>query len=192
VAISLFERSASTALGHEGPQPTLPDQLLELFHAWFARTNTPIILWLDDAQWIDQEATEFFTQLMRTARTKRWPLLLIATSWPMEWNQFSTDFFLKHDTATTEVLDNAADAELRALLHAAFPQLPHDQITLLVEKAGGNFLTMIENISELHSKPDYFVDGSSTKPLSPKGITNIQKWESNRQIGINRSDLSQR
>ena len=67
-----------------------------------------------------------------------------------------------------------------------------EEVTLLVEKAGGNFLTMIENISELHSKPDYFVDGSSTKPLSPKGITNIQKWESNRQIGINRSDLSQR
>jgi len=180
VAISLF----APIVKPEGPPPTLPNQLFELFHAWFARTDTPIIFWLDDAQWIDKEATEFFTELMRTARAKRWPLLLIATSWPMEWNQFNNDFFLKHDTATTVVLSNAADAELRALLHAAFPHLPPDQVALIVHKTGGNFLNMIENISELHSKPDYFVDGSSTKPLSPKGITNIQKWESIRQKRI--------
>ena len=183
VAISLFERSANTVLGREGPQPTLPEQLQELFLAWFARTDTPIILWLDDAQWIDAEATAFFTELMRTARTKRWPILLIATSWPAEWNQFDDAFFLKQTHHITH-LSNAADAELRALLHAAFPQLPHDQVALIVHKAGGNFLTMIENISELHNKASYFVDGSSTKPLSPKGVTNIQKWESNRQQRI--------
>lgn len=39
---------------------TLPDQLMELYQKWFQTADaTPIILWLDDAQWIDVEATEF-------------------------------------------------------------------------------------------------------------------------------------
>ena len=184
VAISLFERSASTVLGREGPQPSLPDQLLELFLAWFTRTDSPIILWLDDAQWMDAEAIGFFTQLMRTARTKRWPLLLIATSWPMEWNQFGKDFFLKHETTRAAHLDNATDTELRALLHAAFPQLPNDQVNLLVHKAGGNFLTMVENIQELQTTSRFFMHSDKTQPLSPIGIENIRQWKSNREERI--------
>jgi tetratricopeptide (TPR) repeat protein len=183
VAISILQPLVQPS---ENATPlALPDQLTELLHIWFNSTDaTPIILWLDDVQWIDKEATEFFTELMRITRTKRWPLLLVATSWPAEWNQFSNDFFLKHDTATTMHLSNAADTELRALLHAAFPQLPPDQTALIVHKAGGNFLNMIENITELHGNPDYFVDSSPTQLLALKGMTNILKWESGRQNRI--------
>jgi tetratricopeptide (TPR) repeat protein len=182
VAISIL----APVVKPEGPPPSLTNQLMSIFHTWFVSSNTtPIILWLDDAQWIDKEATEFFTELMRTARTKRWPLLLIATSWPMEWNQFDNSFFLKHDTARIALLNNAADAELRALLHAAFPQLPLDQAALIVHKAGGNFLNMIENIALLRTQPRYyFLQGNNTQPLSASGVDKIHTWKSGRQARI--------
>ena len=173
--------------GHDTTHPPrlLSEQLMEMFHAWFQSANAiPIILWLDDAMWMDAEAIAFFTQLMHTARTKRWPLLLIATSWPMEWNQFSTDFFLKHDTAHVTHISNATDAELQALLLTAFPQLPHDHVVLLVEKAGGNFLTMIENIVKLRNIPKYFVQSDPTQALSPVGLKQIHEWKDNRQQRI--------
>ena len=178
------ERIGYELIGATPPPPSLPEQLQELFLAWFNTTDTPIILWLDDAMWMDAEAIAFFTELMRTARTKRWPILLVATSWPMEWNQFSDDFFLKHDTAHVTHISNATDAELQALLLTAFPQLPHDHVVLLVEKAGGNFLTMIENIVELRNIPKYFVQSDPIQALSPVGLKQIHEWKDNRQQRI--------
>ena len=186
VAISLFAPLIKNEFEREGKPTTLPDQLLELFMAWFNHHNAiPIIMWLDDAQWIDKEATTLFTQLMHTARNKRWPLLLIATCWPAEWIAFPDDFFLKHDATTIRELENAANIELQQLLNAAFPQLPHEQVTLIVNKAGGNFLTMIENIAELQTKPRYYFEqGNNAQPLSANGMSRITTWESGRQQRI--------
>lgn len=180
------EGIAKAGAGITPAPPTLPEQLMDIFHSLFSQTDTPpIILWLDDAQWMDAEAQAFFTQLTHTARLKHWPLMLIATSWPAEWRAFPADFFLKHDSAVAYDLSNAADTELRQLLHSAFAHLPDEHIRLIINKAGGNFLTMIENITELRTKPRYFfIEGDSTQPLSTNGIEEIHKWESTRHRRI--------
>ncbi|MEY3989250.1 MAG: hypothetical protein RI985_331 [Chloroflexota bacterium] len=184
--IEYGERVGREVLGATPTAPTLPDQLIDLFQTWFRLFDTtPIVLWLDDVHWIDDEAKTFFTKLIADARQERWPILIVATSWPAEWNEFDETFFLKQKNATIHHLDNATDCELQKILNAEYPHLPPNQRQLLIDKANGNFLTMIENIAELRSKPRYFfVNSDKNNPLSPNGITLIATWESNRQRRI--------
>ena len=193
---TVFDLAEETrdVLGLTRAAPTLHDQLISFFQRWFAHPSPlPVILWLDDVQWIDAESTHFLGHLVHTAHERRWPLLIIATCWPREWQAFPADFFLKpHPDFSHEAwpwvlvheLSAAPAHHLQALLYQAFPSLPAEQATLLVERAGGNFLTMVENIAELRSKPRYFVDHRHDNPLSEMGLTRIRQWQSNRQIRI--------
>lgn len=184
--IEYGERVGREVIGKNPTPSTLPDQLIDLFQTWFRLFDTtPIILWLDDIHWIDDEAKTFFTKLIADARQKRWPIMIVATSWPAEWNKFDETFFLKHETVTIHHLDNATDSELQKMLYAEYPHLPPNQVQLLVDKANGNFLTMLENIAELRSKPRYFfVNADQNNPLSPNGMNQITTWESDRQRRI--------
>ena len=193
---TIFNLAAETrgVFGINTPTPTLTDQLTEFFGRWFAQPQPiPMILWLDDVQWIDAEATQFFAQLVHTAYEQHWPLLLVATCWPTEWRAFPEMFFLKPSQlndgsawpwVVVHELVDADPAQIRALLCTAFPGLLDAQVELLVTRAGGNFLTMVENIAELQSKPRYFVDFNPNNPLSEIGLERIHTWQSQRQIRI--------
>lgn len=193
---TVFDLAEETrdVLGLTGAPPTIHDQLISFFQRWFAQPSPlPIILWLDDVQWIDAESTHFLGHFIHTAHERQWPLLVIATCWPREWQTFPADFFLKPHAdfaqqawpwVVVHELSTAPASHLHTLLHHTFPHLPVDQAALLVERAGGNFLTMIENIAELRSKPRYFVDYRHDNPLSEIGLTRIRQWQSNRQIRI--------
>ena len=45
------------------------------------RQRLPVILWLDDAQWMDGEVLDFVRRLLDEAHRVSWPLLVIATHW---------------------------------------------------------------------------------------------------------------
>jgi len=51
----------------------------------------------------------------------------------------------------------------------------------MLDKAAGNFLTMVENVGQLLRVPPNFVDRDPTAALSPAGERKVQEWESERQ-----------
>lgn len=150
-AFDMAEQTRSV-LGLRHTPPTLADQLHDVFGQWFAQKNPlPIVLWLDDVQWIDAESRQFFARLLYTAHEQHWPLLCLAPCWPLEWRSFSDDFFLKRRPLDSTsawpwvVVRELADANTQQryqLIHAALPDLPREQQALIIEKAGSNFLTM--------------------------------------------------
>jgi tetratricopeptide (TPR) repeat protein len=152
----------------------------------------PTVLWLDDAQWIDAETQAFLHKLWKEAERRKWPLLIAVTHWEREWRQLAIaerkgeagdtlyDFVGK-DGVEVQVIDYAETAALRAALAECLPGLTAPQQALLVEKSGGNFLTMMENIGELLRQPANFVDRDIRAALSPAGERKVEKWESLRE-----------
>lgn len=78
---------------------SLNDHLLVLFRQLCTGMNPiPIILWLDDAQWMDYESEQFCHTLFQAAVDGNWPVFIVATHWPREWHErMHTDFLRRHD-----------------------------------------------------------------------------------------------
>ena len=68
-----------------------------------AAPTVPVVMFLDDAHWIDYETMSFVSQLWQTAVTKGWPLLVVATHWADEWKRFQ-----KADQELFEIWDQQA------------------------------------------------------------------------------------
>jgi tetratricopeptide (TPR) repeat protein len=151
----------------------------------------PTILWLDDAQWIDAVTLRFVHELWEQARERRWPLLVVVTHWEREWAELraaGTEGSLASLEGTPGVerihLGPSTRADLDAFLSDRLPGLTPPQRDLLLDKSGGNFLTMVENVGELLANPEAFVGGSVAGALSADGERFVQEWESNRQRRI--------
>ena len=171
---------------------TLVDEVCECMHALVhGAGGLPAVLWLDDAQWIDEETQEFVRRIWATAQRHRWPLLLVVTHWEREWRELgkagdaadaSTLLAMQGDPGVeVRVLAPSQPDALDSYLRTRLPGLTAPQRALLLEKAAGNFLTMVENVGQLLRVPQNFVDRDAAKPLAPAGERLVQKWESERQ-----------
>jgi tetratricopeptide (TPR) repeat protein len=176
------------------------DEVCECLHLLVdGAGGLPMVLWLDDAQWIDAQTQEFVRRIWWTAKQRKWPLLMVVTHWEREWRELqragaearlqarlpSMQFDLTHlqgdpgvevrvlDPSSPEVLDNYAGSRL--------PGLTTAQRAMLLEKAAGNFLTMVENVGQLLRVPQNFVDRDASKTLSAAGERKVGEWESDRQ-----------
>jgi hypothetical protein len=142
------------------------------------KAAVPTVLWLDDAQWMDGDSQEFLHKLWKEAESGKWPLLVLVTHWEREWLEqakvsrsgssgYSLQDLIERDGVKILELKSAKLDELHACLVERLPGLTVPQLSLLVERAGGNFLTMIENVGELQAEPMWFaderVDGSLTE-----------------------------
>ncbi|MBU6335921.1 MAG: AAA family ATPase, partial [Chloroflexi bacterium] len=174
-------RGALSVAGHDAAQEQeLQEQLRTLLRKLLGGTRRlPVVLWLDDAHWIDERGMAFVGGLRRDAKAGGWPLLLIATAWPREWHERHLAALLG-DGGTVRDLDQASAAALDALSRRELPGLSDAQRALLVAKADGNFLTLLENIDELRMVDENFVDGDLRRALSPAGEGKLQGWESSR------------
>lgn len=160
----------------------------------------PVVLWLDDAQWADTETLGFLGKLFFGAKQAQWPLLVVATHWEREWREAVQQKLSKEKSLTgfkdyefakdgeeksrrTEVrfLEPAGEKALHELLAESLPGLTTGQRDLLVRKAGGNFLTMVENIGELCQFSRNFEERDRGKPLVESAVKNIENWESERE-----------
>jgi tetratricopeptide (TPR) repeat protein len=171
---------------------TLVDEVCECMHALVhGAGGLPAVLWLDDAQWIDEETQEFVRRIWATAQRHRWPLLLVVTHWEREWRELgkagnaadaSPLLAMQGDPGVeVRVLAPSQPDALDSYLRTRLPGLTAPQRALLLEKAAGNFLTMVENVGQLLRVPQNFVDRDVAKPLAPAGERLVQKWESERQ-----------
>jgi tetratricopeptide (TPR) repeat protein len=155
------------------------DEVLECMRLLLhGKGSVPTVLWLDDAQWIDGESQEFLLRLWAESERRRWPLLVVVTHWEREWRELKLAHRNESATGTIHelegrpgveviVLESPAAGALRGCLLERLPGLTAAQQSLLVEKSGGNFLTMMENIGELLAEPLWFdgerVDGALTE-----------------------------
>ena len=189
-----------TVAGAEGKaQKNAGDQLLEYLRG-LMRTDEPVptVLWLDDAQWIDEATVAFLRELLSKAkpgeRRRGWPLLVVATHWEREWNEargagheadkglalFDDSILGGGRGAQVQRLDKSRKGPLGDLLNERLPGLTEEQRALLLEKADGNFLTMTENIGHLDNARN-FEDGNPSGRLTDAAVKKVKKWESDRE-----------
>ncbi|MBM4197986.1 MAG: hypothetical protein FJ197_13025, partial [Gammaproteobacteria bacterium] len=181
--------------GHDGARAEqaqdIVDELMECFtEALHGRAALPVVVWLDDAQWMDRETLRWLQRLWREATAKRWPVLVVVTHWEREWRQrrklppaerdATLAAFEGRPGVAIVPLPPAGDDALASYLRTQLPGLLPGQQRLLLDKAAGNFLTMVENVGDLRNEPMNFVDGEVDKALAPEGEDRVTTWESER------------
>lgn len=151
----------------------------------------PTVLWFDDAQWMDDETLAMLHRVWDRAVERSWPLLIVVTHWEREWRLLGTEdedarrrSLRRHDNVpgvSVRFVEPAADADLGAVLDASLPGLTVLQRQLMLSRAGGNFLTLVENIGELLAQPANFAGRDVRGPLSRAGQRRVTDWESDRE-----------
>jgi len=116
-------------------------------------TRIPVVLFLDDAHWGDSLTMTLVQQLWAEARSRKWPLLVVATYWEDEWDVHqqlpdggSVPLKLAHfpqrvdpdgrSGGITELnVRGLPTADLRAWLTATLPGVTPPQQQVILEKA---------------------------------------------------------
>ena len=187
-----------TVAGAEGKaQKGAGDQLLKYLRGLMRGDEpVPALLWLDDAQWIDEATVAFLRKLLSEAkpgeRRRGWPLLVVATHWEREWNEargagkglalFEDPILGGGRGAQVRRLGKSRKGPLGGLLKELLPGLTEGQRALLLEKADGNFLTMTENVGHLREDDAFnFEDGNPDGRLTDAAVEDVEGWESERE-----------
>jgi len=198
---ALREQRDPTSAGELGREKLedAADHLLSLFEGVFGGWGKqgvalPTVFWLDDAHFMDPLTASFLGRLWQAAEAQRWPLFLVVTHWLREWRELrrlapeqrqrTLACFEGRQGVEILELKNAHDAELAAYLASQLPGLTREQEQLLLDKAGGSFLTMVENVGLLKRQPRYFEDRDLAKPLTDQGVQAVKDWEPERSRRI--------
>lgn len=164
---------------------------LERVHAYFGalldqgpegRGGVPVVLVIDDAQWIDPDTLGFLDRLFEDARRQGWPLLVVCTHWEREWRtawDSPTDEgslaawtrrrrdLLPEAWAPTPV-GKVSSAALDVVLRAALPGLNAVQRERVLDRVDGNPGFLFDLITVLTtSKRRFFVGSDPSNPLKP-------------------------
>jgi len=148
--------------------------------------TTPVILILDDAQWIDPITVKALSVLFLQAREKHWPLMVIATHWQKEWNEYglnnneagfvnlreAVDYIDGIDQRSCHeiVLEKLNIDDLEQVVNAALPNIDNEDKNKLLAEADGNPRALEEMMRNLLGKPErYFTGGDITNGLSRQG-----------------------
>ena len=162
------------------------DDVEECMHSLLDGSDgLPSILWLDDAHWIEAETQELLQRVWRIACECDWPLFIVVTHAKCSWREFHRQpdgerglvFFEGQPGVSIIDLQDAEPDALRSYLQLHLPGLPPDQQLLMIEKAAGNFLTMVENVGLLLCLPEYFVDRRTTDALCSAGERAVREWQ---------------
>lgn len=153
------------------------------------KTSLPVVLLLDDVQWIDPLSLEIVRRLWTLAAKRGFPLLVFATHWQQEWNKGfcdtqSGDSFARwvwelNSTAQASQSPEKIHVrklgklkEVRELLETEFPGLAVEQVDHLCGEVDGNPRHMSEIIELLKENDIWFECEDLTKALN-------RNWENN-------------
>jgi hypothetical protein len=154
----------------------------------------PVVLVLDDAQWIDPRSLDVVERLFLEAVEEGWPLMIVATHWEREWHEQLSDLEPPNEAgdearsfpslhaslaASTggacDVLDLERLPDADRVFEAAFPGLTPEQVDALVARSDGNPRLLAEIVLYLESEPDLFQDGDPQGPLEPMAIDELDE-----------------
>ncbi len=165
----------------EEERQSMIDKLLEFFRVVLNDKDNimPVILFLDDAQWMDDTGREFIDRLLTEATNKNWPLMIITTHWEREWFLAENDQDSFSGLITTLRTSNLSQnwqplrigklTETLTLLTNAFPGLTEKGKQKIESKVDGNPLYLEQIILELKYDEEYFEEGDLNNPLSEYG-----------------------
>lgn len=154
----------------------LEDQLTEVLAA-FLDQQIPIILVLDDAQWLDVDTVAFVSRLVMTQVPKKMKLMIVSTCWASGWHAAPIRDVYESFSESKSVIPLAVvDSETaKTFLLSKFAGLTGDDVTFILDRAEGNFLYLEEISIELSGdRWTYFVDEDPLKNLSALGISEIK------------------
>jgi uncharacterized coiled-coil protein SlyX len=150
------------------------------------RPLLPIVMVVDDAQWIDEQSIKFLQKLIERACKGKWRLMLLFTHWQSEWSfdelrcvgipQFIQTSLNENVTINQCQVCNIP--ELTPIIRSAFPGIPLNQASFILEKAGGNPLVLHELLLFLKSRPRLFLDRDTTQALTEKSIETLLRKRS--------------
>jgi hypothetical protein len=180
-------RRRSSADSEKAARETLADEMIKDLQS-LAASKLPMVVLCDDMQWVDAESLAFVQRLWALAHEQRWPLLVVATHWETEWNQACrlpvdarmTTFarFAGQPGVQVVPLQYSPSKDLAAWLRHELVGLTPKQVDLLVEKAGSNFLQLVQNVQPLKRKAEaYFEEGRLDRPLNRRGEVYVGSFE---------------
>lgn len=181
------ERRRSSADSEKAARETLADEMLKDLQS-LAASKLPMVVLCDDMQWADAESLAFVQRLWALAHDQRWPLLVVATHWETEWNQacrLPVDArmatfarFAGQPGVQVVPLQYSPSKDLAAWLRHELVGLTPKQVDLLVEKAGSNFLQLVQNVHPLKRRAEtYFEEGRLDRPLNRRGEAYVGSFE---------------
>jgi len=194
--LSLRNAPTSVSEAFQKQQEDAADVLLGEMHEVFGGLGggglvLPTVLWLDDAHWIDPFTLQFVHRLWKKATEKRWPLLVVLTHFEREWNELrmtakqeSLWGLCDQAHASPLFLAPAPLEKLQSRLSESLPGLLPAQRTLILQKVGGNFLTLVQNIGALTKQSACFEARRLDRPLTPAGERLVADWELDRDKRI--------
>lgn len=139
------------------------------------KVKVPLIVWLDDAHWMDADDRLFVRDLHTLAAAARWPLLIVGTFWPQQWAALPEDSIFRRGQCIE--LAPFADEVFVPIVHERFVGLSATNVTRVVGKCRGNVLRLQERLAELGREPLFFVAQSVDNDLSAAGARRIdQRW----------------
>ncbi len=144
--------------------------------------NVPLILVVDDAQWIDSDSVMFLEKLYRVALENNLPLYIIATHWSAEWysnkNKESTFSNLCHKNKIDPyIIKPITDhSDVNKILNACLPGLTNLQKEKIIHKTSGNFGYLYDLIFYFcaDENKDLFVEDNNTKQLNKYGEEELE------------------
>lgn len=148
--------------------------------------RVPLVLFCDDAQFArtgnDEATLRLLVDIWRHAALGRWPLLLVATHWQLDWKRGQSDalessFAGSFASAAAnptqgETLDLGIEPALARLAECALPGLSGVDIALLLRRADGNPQVLIELINLLLRKPAW---RDPAGPLTAHGRRQVEE-----------------
>ena len=186
-----------TGVGIAQREQTEQEDMVERLTAYFSAllrsdghqgASIPIVLVIDDAQWIDADSLAFIDQLYRKAQANDWPLLIICTHWEREWNeqQLTAD---PSESVAAYVAQNPqvfpmpweplcigkveADG-CRRILAGALPGLTTAQQQLILDRVDGNPGYLSDLLTLLTTSKKKFFEGNNPRnPLRGSAEKNL-------------------
>ena len=144
----------------------------------------PVVLFLDDAQWMDPFTMRALSELWSTAKSQNWRLLVVVTHWEREWlmkgvNQSSrfAHWFHESDLIESNKVDvlrlSRLDARfMERLMDALLPGLHNHQKDHYLDLASGNPRFLNELVLNLKRRPELFESEDLTRALTERGFRN--------------------
>lgn len=157
--------------------------------------TVPVVMLLDDAQWIDSVSFQAINILMDLAVKEKLPLLILCTHWQKEWNEYTRlDIYsdqylpeslkqlgdiLNHQIEGTSLelpLKKLYKRDLEPTVESALPGIGEANQQQLLMEADGNPRALEEMIRLLLSDASlYFQNGDVQAELSKKGQKFLSK-----------------
>ena len=192
----------------------LIDELMLNLEKQFASTKgVPMVVFLDDVHFAtdtsrDEKTLQFLDRLLRTAATKAWPLLVVATHWKAPWQSHRETNPLSESkpwrTILTDIAGSLPDGrltqteihlrplpqdDLAQVARTFLPGLSDENLAAILQKVD-NVRWLVELLRALSDRSEYFERNDRTQPLSPLGLAELDSLLSQQDyLGVIRQRL---